>query len=151
MMMRADRVLSIALAGTALFTAFAARAATTGSTGGGQPINNMQPATTVGYIVAMQGVFPSSSGPAVTGTILGEVRRFAGNFAPAGWAFCDGQLLPIASNTAIFSLIGTTYGGDGHTTFALPDLRGRTPIHAGQGPGLANHPMERAAARRPSR
>jgi microcystin-dependent protein len=67
---------------------------------------------------------------------IGEVKMFAGTFAPRGWAFCDGQLLPISQNTALFSLIGTTYGGDGRTTFNLPDLRGRVPIHAGTGPGL---------------
>ena len=70
--------------------------------------------------------------------ILGEIKMFAGNFAPQGYAFCNGQLLPIAQNTALFSLLGTTYGGDGQTTFALPDLRGRAPIHAGNGPGLTN-------------
>lgn len=67
---------------------------------------------------------------------LGEIRMFAGNFAPRGWAFCEGQLLPISPNTALFSLLGTTYGGDGRTTFGLPDLRGRAPIGAGTGPGL---------------
>jgi microcystin-dependent protein len=67
---------------------------------------------------------------------LGEIRMFAGNFAPRGWAFCNGQLLPIAQNSALFSLLGTTYGGDGRTTFALPDLRGRVPLHPGTGPGL---------------
>jgi microcystin-dependent protein len=71
-------------------------------------------------------------------TILGEIRMFAGNFAPTGWAFCQGQLLPIAQNTALFSLLGTTYGGNGTTTFALPDLRGRVPVGFGQGPGLSN-------------
>ncbi|GAB5495172.1 MAG: tail fiber protein [Phycisphaerales bacterium] len=69
---------------------------------------------------------------------IGEISMFAGNFAPRGWAFCDGQLLPISDNSALFSLLGTTYGGDGRTTFALPDLRGRVAIHAGQGPGLTN-------------
>lgn len=69
---------------------------------------------------------------------IGEVRIFAGNFAPAGWAFCDGSLLPISENDALFNLIGTTYGGDGQTTFALPDLRGRVPMHQGVGPGLSN-------------
>jgi microcystin-dependent protein len=64
---------------------------------------------------------------------IGEIRMFAGNFAPAGWAFCDGQLMPISENDALFNLIGTTYGGDGQETFALPDLRGRIPIHAGNG------------------
>src|SRR5438067_3503009 len=66
---------------------------------------------------------------------------FAGNFAPKNWAFCAGQILPIAQNTALFSLIGTTFGGNGQTTFALPDLRGRYPIGAGQGPGLANYDL----------
>jgi len=69
---------------------------------------------------------------------LGQITLFAGNFAPRGWAFCEGQLLPISQNTALFSILGTTYGGNGQTTFALPDLRGRAPIHPGQGPGLSN-------------
>ena len=64
---------------------------------------------------------------------VGEVRMFAGNFAPAGWMFCEGQLLPISENETLFQLIGTTYGGDGESTFALPDLRGRIPIHQGNG------------------
>jgi microcystin-dependent protein len=64
---------------------------------------------------------------------VGEIRMFGGNFAPAGWAFCDGQLLPISENETLFQLIGTTYGGDGQETFALPDLRGRIPIHQGSG------------------
>jgi microcystin-dependent protein len=67
---------------------------------------------------------------------LGEIMLFAGNFAPVGYLFCEGQLLPISQNTALFSILGTQYGGNGQTTFALPDLRGRVPIHAGQGPGL---------------
>jgi len=72
----------------------------------------------------------------VSEPFIAEIKIFAGNFAPRGWAFCDGQLLQIAQNTALFSLIGTTYGGDGRTTTALPDLRGRAPMHPGQGPGL---------------
>jgi microcystin-dependent protein len=64
---------------------------------------------------------------------VGEIRMFAGNFPPAGWAFCDGQLMPISENEVLFTLIGTTYGGDGESTFALPDLRGRIPIHQGSG------------------
>lgn len=68
---------------------------------------------------------------------IAEIRMFGGNFAPRGWAFCDGQLLPINQNDALFSLLGTIYGGDGRTTFRLPDLRGRVPIHAGNGPGLS--------------
>lgn len=69
---------------------------------------------------------------------VAEIRIFAGNFAPRGWAFCNGQLLPIAQNTALFSLIGTTYGGDGRTTTALPNLQGRAPMHPGRGPGLTD-------------
>lgn len=69
---------------------------------------------------------------------IGEVIMFAGNFAPRGWAFCAGQLLSIAQNTALFSILGTTYGGNGQTTFALPDLRGRVPVGTGQGPGLTS-------------
>lgn len=68
---------------------------------------------------------------------LGEIRMFGGDFAPQGWAFCDGSLLSISENLYLFKLIGTTYGGDGHTTFALPDLRGRTPLHTGEGTGLS--------------
>ncbi len=67
---------------------------------------------------------------------IAEIRIFAGNFAPSGWAFCNGQLLPISQNTALFSLIGTTYGGDGESTTALPNLQGRAPMHPGPGPGL---------------
>ncbi len=67
---------------------------------------------------------------------IGQVMMFAGNFAPRGWALCDGQLLDVSQYSALFSVLGTTYGGDGRTTFALPDLRGRVPMHAGQGPGL---------------
>lgn len=67
---------------------------------------------------------------------IGEIRMFGGNFAPAGWMLCEGQLLPIAENDALFTLIGTTYGGDGQSTFGLPDLRGRIPIHTGTGMGL---------------
>jgi microcystin-dependent protein len=72
---------------------------------------------------------------------IGEIRMFAGNYAPANWAFCDGSLLAIRSNTALFSLLGTYYGGDGKVTFALPDLRGRAPMHFGQGRGLTDRPI----------
>ena len=68
---------------------------------------------------------------------VGEVRIFAGNFAPAGWAFCNGAAMPIAENEVLFTLIGTTYGGDGEETFNLPDLQGRVPMHNGQGPGIS--------------
>ena len=70
---------------------------------------------------------------------IGQIMMFAGNFAPRNWAFCEGQLLPIASYQSLFSIVGTTYGGDGRTTFALPDLRGRVPINPGTGPGLSTY------------
>ncbi len=70
---------------------------------------------------------------------VAEIRIFPFNFAPKGWAFCDGQLLPISQNTALFSLLGTTYGGDGKSTFALPNMQGCAPMHPGQGPGLSQH------------
>jgi microcystin-dependent protein len=72
---------------------------------------------------------------------IGQITMFGGNFAPRSWAFCDGQLLAISSNQALFAILGTTYGGDGRTTFALPDLRGRAPMHAGTGPGLSTRQL----------
>lgn len=72
---------------------------------------------------------------------VAEIRIFPFNFAPRGWAFCNGQLLPLSQNTALFSLLGTNYGGDGRSNFALPDLEGRTPMHPGQGPGLSLHDL----------
>jgi microcystin-dependent protein len=72
---------------------------------------------------------------------VGEIRMFGGNFAPAGWMFCQGQLLPISEFETLFNLIGTTYGGDGQSTFGLPDLRGRTPIHMGAGTGLPTYTL----------
>ena len=72
---------------------------------------------------------------------VAEIRIFGFNFAPTGWAFCNGQLLPLSQNTALFSLLGTTYGGDGKSTFALPDLQGSAPMHPGQGPGLSLHDL----------
>ena len=111
--------------------------------GGGQSHDNHQPGLGINYIMATQGIFPSrNSGGAIDVTpldanpFLGEISMFAGNFAPRGWQFTDGQALPIASNTALFSLLGTQYGGDGRTTFNLPDLRGRSAMHFGSGPGL---------------
>ncbi len=79
--------------------------------------------------------------------MIGEIRIFAGNFAPRTWAFCEGQLLAISSNTALFSILGTTYGGDGRTTFALPDLRGRAPINPGTGPGLPTYRLGQRGGR----
>ena len=72
---------------------------------------------------------------------VAEIRIFPFNFAPKGWAWCDGQLLPLSQNTALFSLLGTTYGGNGESNFALPDLQGRAPMHPGQGPGLSLHDL----------
>src|SRR5713101_3058257 len=72
---------------------------------------------------------------------VAEIRMFTGNFAPKGWALCDGQILPISQNTALFSLLGTTYGGDGKSNFALPNLQGCAPMHPGQGPGLSLHDL----------
>ena len=72
---------------------------------------------------------------------IGEIRLFAGNFAPVNWALCQGQLMSIADNTTLFALIGTTYGGDGQQTYALPDLRGRVPVHQGQGAGLSPYQL----------
>jgi microcystin-dependent protein len=72
---------------------------------------------------------------------LAEIRIFPFNFAPKGWAFCDGQILPLSQNTALFSLLGTTYGGDGKSNFALPNMQGNAPMHPGQGPGLSLHDL----------
>ena len=76
---------------------------------------------------------------------LGMIAIYGFNFAPRGWAFCNGQILPIAQNTALFSLLGTTYGGNGQTTFALPNLQSRVPVHFGQGPGLSSYDLGQAA------
>src|ERR1041385_5291482 len=76
---------------------------------------------------------------------VAEIRIFPFNFAPKGWAFCDGQLLPLSQNTALFSLLGTTYGGDGRSNFALPDLQGSAAMHPGQGPGLSLHDLGEAS------
>jgi len=104
-------------------------------TGGGQAVNNMQPSLALNYCIALQGIYPSRSSDT---PFLGEIELYGFNFTPRGFASCNGQLLPIAQNTALFSLLGTIYGGDGRTTFGLPDLRGRTPMHFGQGAGLSN-------------
>ena len=96
---------------------------------------NLQPSLTMNYCMALQGIYPSQNG---SDPFIGEVVLYAFNFAPKGWAQCNGQLLPINQNQALFSLLGTQYGGNGITSFALPDLRGRAAIHKGQGPGLNN-------------
>jgi microcystin-dependent protein len=105
-----------------------------GSTSPGQPVNNDQPSLALTYIIATSGIFPpngSGAGFNTTTPTLGEIAAFAGNFAPSGWALCDGQLLSISANTALYDILGTQYGGDGVTTFALPDLQGRTPVGSG--------------------
>jgi len=102
----------------------------------GSPVNIRNPYLGLNYIIALQGIFPSRSG--ISEPAIGEITLFGGNFAPRSWAFCHGQLLPISQNTALFSILGTTYGGDGRTTLGLPDLRGRAAIGFGTGPGLPN-------------
>lgn len=105
----------------------------TGNTGGNGSQTNMQPTLALNYLVATNAPFPGSEDP-----FLGEIGLFAGNFIPGGWASADGQLLSIASNSALFSLFGTAYGGDGRNTFALPDMRGMLAVGDGTGPGLTN-------------
>lgn len=122
----------------------------TTTAGGSQPFDNMQPSLGLNYLVQVEGIFPPRSGPVGLGggiepepgfvagsSYIGQVALFSGNFEP-GWMIADGRLLSISQYTALFAIIGTTYGGDGQTTFALPDLRGRAIVGAGQGPGLAN-------------
>ena len=121
--------------------------AETGSTGSGAAIDIRQDNATINYAIALQGLFPSRSLTAEdpnpqalssgSGPTIGTIMKFAGHFAPRGWALCDGQLLSISGNEALFSILGTTYGGDGRTSFALPDLRGRVPVGVGTGPGLS--------------
>jgi microcystin-dependent protein len=121
----------------------------TGVTGDGTPVENRQPGLGLRYIIAMQGIFPDNNGDPPGGTqppyrddpYFGEIRAVPYNIAPRGWVFCEGQLLPINQNQAMFALLGTRYGGNGVTTFALPDLRGRVPIGAGQAPGLPNYTL----------
>mmetsp|Transcript_47698 Transcript_47698/g.78718 ORF Transcript_47698/g.78718 Transcript_47698/m.78718 type:complete len:364 (+) Transcript_47698:76-1167(+) len=133
--------------------------------GGGQSHTNLSPFLGINFIIALQGIFPSrnlletdaavgraqeersgsNAGSSGSEPFIGEVQMFAGNFAPRGFAFCNGQLLQISENTALFSILGTTYGGDGRTTFGLPDLRGRAPLHVGgsrnTGPGLSTYSL----------
>jgi microcystin-dependent protein len=103
--------------------------------GGGQPFDIRQPSLELNYIICTNGIYPSRA--AGLSALLAEVRLFAGNFAPAGWSFCQGQVFSISNNTALFSLLGTTYGGNGTNTFMLPDFRSLTIVHPGQGPGLS--------------
>ena len=102
---------------------------------GGEQFDNRQPYTTTTYAIATHGDFPARS--MSTSPLIGGIGQFAGNFAPRGWEICKGQLLAISQNQDLFAILGTTYGGNGTTTFALPDLRGRTPVGIGQGTGLS--------------
>jgi len=103
------------------------------NTGSNQSVNNRQPYLTMNYCIALSGIFPSRDD---IEPFIGEIMLVGFNFAPRWWAQCNGQLLPINQNQALFSLLGTTYGGNGTTNFALPDLRGRSPLHWGNGSGL---------------
>lgn len=128
--------------------------------GSNQGHENRQPSLGINFIIALQGVFPErnrrlgendleeapdnahldqSHRRLGANPFLGEIAMFGGTFAPRNWALCDGQLLPISTNSALFSILGTSYGGDGRTTFGLPDLRGRVGVHAGTGPGLSSY------------
>jgi microcystin-dependent protein len=105
-------------------------------------LDNRQPYLAVNYCISLFGIFPSQSD--ASQPFVGEIFIMGCNFAPANFAFCDGQLLPIAENTTLFQLIGTTYGGDGQNTFGLPDLQGRVAIHQGQGASTSNYFMGQA-------
>lgn len=105
----------------------------TDAVGGGQPGSNGQPYLGLTYAIALQGIFPSRDAPLSDDAYLGEIIQFAGDFAPKGFALANGQLLPINQNQALFALLGTTFGGNGRTTFALPDLRGRIVVGSGNG------------------
>lgn len=118
-------------------------AVTSDPAGSGQSHENHQPGLGINYLVATAGAYPdrNSGSPSDPDRYVGEMTMFAGNFAPQGWAFADGQLLPIATHSTLFSLFGTFYGGDGRTTFALPDLRGRSAMKSGNAPGLSNYQL----------
>ena len=109
---------------------------TIGATGSNQAVSIMQPYLVLNYCIALFGIFPSRNS---ADPFLGEIELYAFNFEPKGFAQCNGQIMSIAQNTALFALLGTQYGGDGQTTFALPDLRGRVAIHPGAGTGLSSH------------
>jgi len=98
-----------------------------------KPMKIIRTVLSASVLAACMGLSPSAT---ASEPFIAQITMFGGNFAPRGWAYCDGQLLPINQYQALFSLLGTTYGGDGRTTFALPDLRGRVAIHPGRGPGL---------------
>ena len=99
-------------------------------------LDNLQPYLAVNFSIALQGIFPTQD---ADDPFLGEIAMYGFNFPPKGWAFCNGQFMSISQNTALYALLGTTYGGNGETTFAIPDLRSRVPLHKGQGLGLSNY------------
>ena len=111
------------------------------ATGSGQPISILPPYLTIRYCIAIYGNFPARNG---IDPFMGEIEILPYDFAPNGWADCDGSILPVAQNQALFSLLGNRYGGNGQTSFALPDLRGRFPIGQGQRPTFSNYQMGQA-------
>jgi microcystin-dependent protein len=114
--------------------------------GGSQPHGNMMPYLVLSFCMALEGSSPATGGdPSTAQPYVGEVRIFTGNFAPSGWMFCNGQLLAISGNETLFQLIGTTYGGDGEESFALPNLRSRVPLHRGTGPDGIAYPIAQMA------
>jgi microcystin-dependent protein len=117
------------------FTVLNSPSVPSGPAGGGQPLDLRQPSLGLNYIICTNGYFPAAE-DRFGQPFVGEVRLFAGNFAPAGWALCHGQFLPMAANTALAYVLGTAYGGDGVTNVALPDMRSRTVVATGSGPGL---------------
>jgi len=119
-----------------------AKSISIGITGGNIPFSIMQPYLTLNYCIALTGIFPERSGD---DQYIGEIDLYPYNFAPLDWNFCDGTTLSISTYPALFSLLGTTYGGNGTTTFQLPDLRGRVAISSGQGPGLTDRILGAAA------
>lgn len=114
--------------------------------GGGQPHDNMMPYLALNFCMALEGSSPTAGGAASTPQpYVGEVRMLTGSSVPAGWMLCDGQLLAIVGNETLFELIGTTYGGDGEESFALPNLQSRVPVHMGTGPDGITYPISRMA------
>lgn len=115
-----------------------------GPSGGSQPHTNLQPYLAINYIISLYGIFPNPDSGFGAEPYMSDIRWVAFNFAPRGYALCNGQLLPINQNQALFSLLGTTYGGDGRVNFALPNLQGRVPIHVGNGHTLGERGGEQA-------
>ncbi len=128
--------LGVAVGSNAGFTLTNELRVDSGPAGGGQPYSTWQPALELNYLIRRNGLYPSTGGSVAIHEHIGKIVLFAGNFAPASWLFCHGQLLPISDNDVLFSLLDTTYGGNGMTTFALPDLRSRAVRGIGQGAGI---------------